>query len=241
MTLGPHLLGRTRPPDSRHLDAYPLEAEVPPQGIEVNIKRPAHFYDQGQTPRCVGYSITKVVNHFNGYIFDPDWLYARCKEIDGDPAGDGTSARYACDVLRRLGHLRMISGKDVKAGPNVKHGIASNRWAMGVDDIRAAFAQAKPEPVPIGIDWYQAWFQPQYLHPASGAEYWLRDIPAAGPIAGGHEIGVWACSDRRQAFGLSNTWSLDLFPELVWMPYTTMTRLFRQGADACVITDLPTR
>jgi hypothetical protein len=235
--IGPHLLGRIPPPDSRHLASHALSVAAPPQGIEINIPRPRLIaYDQGQTPACVGYAVSKVMTWFNHYAFDALWLYARCKEVDGKPRRKGTNARAACDVLRRLGHWRIIAGKPVKAGPQKAHGIAANRWALSVDDIRGVFAAARPEPVLIGIDWHQAWFKPAQR----GQERWLQDIAHAGKVAGGHEIGIWACSDRRQAFGLANTWG-KAWPSLVWMPYSTMTRLFARDADACVISDRPSR
>jgi hypothetical protein len=145
-------------------------------------------------------------------------------------------------VLRRKGHWRTIAGVPVKVGPRLQHGIASNTWATTVDQIRAVFARTYdvnhpgPQPVLIGIDWYEKWFEPYQL--TGTGEYWLSTI--SGQAVGGHEIGIWACSDRRQAFGLSNTWG-SAWPSLVWLPYTTMTQLFAAGADACVIQDLVTR
>lgn len=234
MTLGSHLLGRIQPPDDKHLRAYPFTPTRAVAAVEVDIPRPTlSAYDQGRTPRCVGYSISKVMNHFNRYAFDADWLYAECKKIDGYP-GDGTNATAACDVLRREGHWRTIRGKRVKAGPQLAHGIASNRWALDVDSIRTVLAGK--EPVVLGIDWYDAWFRPE-LH---GSESWLQYIPVAGSIAGGHEIGVWAASDQRQAFGLSNTWG-SAWPPLVWVPYVTVGQLLARGGDACVITDRASR
>lgn len=236
MTLGTHLLGRIPPPDDAHLLAYPFAAPRAVTNVEVNIKRPTlSLYDQGQTPRCVGFAISKIMNHFNHYRFDADWLYDQCKLVDGFAGQDGTNARAACDVLRRLGHWRVIGGKPVKAGPKLAHGIASNRWATDVDAIRTVLANGQP--VALGIDWYDAWFNPE---PFLNNESWLQPITRAGPIAGGHEIGVWAASDQRQAFGLSNTWG-NAWPALVWAPYATVTQLLAQGGDACVVTDLPTR
>jgi hypothetical protein len=233
--LGPHLLGRIAPEDDAHLALHSLSIPTV-ANVEVEISRPTlNVYDQGDTPRCVAYSTSKVMNHYNQYAFKADWLYAECKKIDGFPGQDGTNARAACDVLRTKGHWRTIKGVPVKAGPLLKHGIQSNSWARDVDSIRSAIATTK-HPVLIGIDWYDAWFDPAY----TSNEYWLQDIDKSGWAAGGHEIGIWACSDRRQAFGLSNTWGV-YWPKLVWLPYHTMTRLFTQGADACVIQDLATR
>jgi hypothetical protein len=242
MTLGSHLLGRVAPPDDRHLQLHPFAEAAPPQGIEVQIKLPTlDVYDQGDSPECVAFSFSKVVNHFNRYAFDAPWLYKQCKAIDGY-AGDGTSARYACDVLRSKGHWRRIQRAtggwvDVKAGPQKAHGIASNTWATSVDQIRSVFARPVPQPVLIGSDWYHAWFKPQLR---DSYEYWLQDIPKAGTIDGGHQWGLWGCSDRRQAFELSNTWG-SLFPVRVWVAYETIDTLLGNQADACVIKDLATR
>lgn len=239
---GVHLLGRVQPPNQRHAELHPFRA-ITPQTVEVEIARPTlDQYNQKATPRCVGYSISKVMNHFNRYAFDADWLYLECKKRDGDPTGDGTSARYACDVLRLEGHWRKISGVPVKVGPRRQHGIQGNTWASTVDQIRAVFAAAVPQPVPIGIDWCEAWFNPE--EPGKYGEYYLQSPASAGNVVGGHEIGIWACSDERQAFGLSNTWGNDWTGranQLVWMRYTTMDWLFGRGADACVIQDLATR
>lgn len=238
-TIGAHLLGRMAPPDTRHVALHPFTAAVP-STVEVTLKRPTlDVYNQKQTPRCVGYSLSKIMNGFNKMAFDADWLYAECKKIDAWPSQDGTSANYACDVLRTKGHLRKISGKDVKTGPDKRHGIASNTWATSVDEIRAVFARKTPQPVAIGIEWLQAWFTPEERH----GEFWLQDPAVAGGAAGGHEIGIWACSDKRQAFGLSNTWGEwpKTHNDLVWMAYGTMAWLFGAQADACVVQDLPTR
>jgi hypothetical protein len=183
------------------------------------------------------------MNHYNGYAFDADWLYAECKKVDGFPGEDGTNARAACDVLRREGHWRTIRGVRVKAGPKLAHGIASNRWATSVDAIRSVLATKQP--VAIGIDWHEAWFQPQKVTANNAgatpvSEWWLQPIINAGQIAGGHEIGIWAASDRRQAFGLSNTWGTS-WPALVWVSYSTVSELLANGGDACAVVDLPTR
>lgn len=234
MTLGPHLLGRKAPQDDAHL-AYTFAPERTVANVEIEIARPTlSVYDQGDSPECVGYSISKIVNYFNHYAFDAHWLYTECKKIDGWPNEDGTSARYAADVLRREGHWRVISGARVKAGPKLSHGISSNRWATSVDSIRTALAAKIP--VPIGIEWRESWFDPM----VRGKEYWLQEIASAGQVAGGHEIGIWAASDQRQAFGLSNTWG-SYWPKLVYVSYATVQALLAEGGDACILNDLATR
>lgn len=237
MTLGPHLLGRNEPPDQVPQQLHPYAAPPPPANIEVTIKPPLlSDYNQGQTPECVGYSISRVVNWFNKYAFDANWLYEECKKIDPWPDEDGTSARYACDVLRREGHWRTIGGKAIKAGPKLYHGIDSNTWASSVDDIRSVFARPMPQPVVLGTEWLQAWFTPARRN----GDYWLQELAQAGSSAGGHEYGLWACSDARQAFGIRNTWGPD-WPALVYVSYATVAQLLDRGGDACVLHDLPSR
>lgn len=237
MALGPHLLGRIEPEDQVPQELHPYQAAPPPAHIEVTIPPPTlSQYNQGNTPRCVGYSISRVMNWFNKYAFDADWLYDECKKLDPWPNEDGTSARYACDVLRRTGHWRMIGGRPVKLGPKLFHGIASNTWATSVDDIRSVFARPLPQPVVVGTEWHEAWFEPEQR----GPDYWLQSLALAGRSAGGHEYGLWACSDTRQAFGIRNTWGPD-WPPLAWISYDTVARLLSQGGDACVLNDLPSR
>lgn len=236
-TPGPHLLGRKEPPDFAHLK-YTLERAAPTAKVKVTLQPPTlSDYDQGQTPECVAYSTSRVMNWFNHYAFSAPWLYAACKKIDSWPGQDGTSARFACDVLRNQGHLRTIGGKPVKAGPQKKHGILANTWAVNVDGIRAVFGSPTPQPVLIGINWYEDWFTPQSPLPG---EHWLTTVSRAGSVAGGHEIGIWACDDDRQAFGLRNTWG-KAWPPLVWLAYEDMATLFAYGADACILQDAASR
>lgn len=235
--LGEHLLGRFEPPDRVHEEKYPMRRlAAAPANVEVTIKPPTlSDYNQRDTPKCVAYSSSRVVNWFNRFAFDADWLYAECKKIDPWPGADGTSARYACDVLRTQGHWRTISGVKVKMGPKLAHGIERNTWALSVDDIRTVFAY-QSQPVLMGSDWFQAWFDPEMR----SGEYWLQPLSKAGGRAGGHEWGIWACSDARQAFGLRNTWGRS-FPPLTWIAYPDIERLFGEGADCCILRDLATR
>jgi hypothetical protein len=238
VTYGPHLLGRVAPADQKHVELHPFTAAAPAT-VEVEIKRPTlSVYDQGNSPQCVAFSTSKVMNWFNKYAFNAPWLYDECKKVDGMPSMDGTNARAACDVLRTIGHWRTINNAPVKAGPQKAHGIASNTWATSVDQIRAVFAAPKPQPVLIGIDWLNNWFRPERRSDG----LWLQSVARAGGSAGGHEIGIWAASDERQAFGLSNTWGTGWDGgKVVWLPYDVMTWLFSNAADACVVQDLASR
>ena len=107
-------LGRVQSPDDARdhsLAAHPpaVAAAAPPAAYAP------HFLwtvlDQGQTPRCVGYSgalgrqIESMLEATEALVFDPDDLYALCKQNDGSPNTDGTFIRVACKVLQSQGGL----------------------------------------------------------------------------------------------------------------------------------------
>jgi hypothetical protein len=107
-------LGRVpSPPDPRdHTLALhaPEVAAAPPPGSYA----PHYLWtvlDQGDTPRCVGYSgalgrqIESMLEAHEALLFDADDLYTECKRIDGSPNADGTYIRVACQVLRNEGGL----------------------------------------------------------------------------------------------------------------------------------------
>jgi hypothetical protein len=86
-TVGPHLLGRIPPPDLRHLEAYTLRVPAPPRGIEVNIARPRlSGYNQGQTPECVAYAASRVMNWFNHFASTRHGCMRAAKKLTASPA-----------------------------------------------------------------------------------------------------------------------------------------------------------
>jgi hypothetical protein len=107
-------LGRIpSPPDPRDhslaLHAPDVAAATPPGSYA-----PHYLWtvlDQGDTPRCVGYSgalgrqIESMLEAHEALLFDADDLYAECKKIDGIPTEDGTYIRVACQVLHNEGGL----------------------------------------------------------------------------------------------------------------------------------------
>jgi hypothetical protein len=107
-------LGRVQSPDDARdhtLAAHaPAVAAAPPPPSYA----PHYLWtvlDQGQTPRCVGYSgalgrqVESMLEAQEALMFDPDDLYAQCKQIDGSPNSDGTFIRIACKVLQGQGGL----------------------------------------------------------------------------------------------------------------------------------------
>jgi len=64
--------------------------------------------NQLSTPKCVAYTGSTIKEYFErkegqSIEFDPDWLYAKCKEIDGIPNVQGTYFRVMLKVLKNVG------------------------------------------------------------------------------------------------------------------------------------------
>lgn len=100
------------------------------------------FYDQGSEGACVGFASSRMKTLLERARFHARWLYHEAQKIDFWPGGaypgatpfyEGTAVSAAMDVLRTVGHKTPAG-----ATPNPSFGIAANRWATSLDDMRAA-------------------------------------------------------------------------------------------------------
>jgi hypothetical protein len=228
-------LGRFEPTDFKHVDKYPIRTRATTvDHVERTLALPYGYrrkQDQGQEGACVGFGATwqmLIYNRGHGY-FDPFWLYTEAKKIDeweGEDY-DGTSLRAGFDVLRAVGHLR----KDARfklLTPEPQHGIVENRWATGVDEMRAAIANG--DPVLMGTNWYSSFDAPEQR----GREFWVPSTNI-GYVRGGHAWCVYGASDRRQAFKMVNSWGMD-YP-ITWFSYELIGRLLSEYGEAGIVTD----
>lgn len=107
------------------------------------------FYNQGEEGACVGFGSSRMMSLLNRKRYDARWLWDAAKTIDPWPEtnpGDdeGTSVHAAMDVLRGKGHCvweslyagRTWQERDLEV-PVAGEGIAANRWATSVDEMRA--------------------------------------------------------------------------------------------------------
>lgn len=228
-------LGRREPPDWQHVEKYPYAAVAPrtARNVEKTLPLPRYgsSYDQGSEGACVGFASSWMMSILNRRLYDPHWLWDRAKEIDEYPQtnpGDdsGTSVRAAMDVLRTLGHVRVVRGADRPC--ELTEGIKANRWAQTVDELRTSIASGTP--VVFGTNWYTNFDQPVKK---SGA-WWVGEGDL-GTVRGGHAVCVYRASDRLQAFGFVNNWGKD-YP-CAWIPYPVVERLLGEGAEAALVTD----
>jgi len=241
-----HALGRRQPTDWKHVERYQLAGPLAATPITVEDCLPLPYtlrpiYDQGQEGACVGYGWSwamSILNTVDTYKlvtarYDPRWLYQQAQLLDEwpeTPPEEGTSVRAGGDVLRMMGHVRVRHGKDQPV--SLAEGIAENRWATSVDEMRACIS--KGVPVVIGVNWYTDFFEPEAIQKGHMQEFWIGHR-ALGRVEGGHCVCVYGASDDRQAFRIVNNWGKS-WP-LVWMPYDTMARLIREDGEVAVITD----
>lgn len=245
-------LGRRVPTDWEHVTRFPLSAliadpahalVVPPPNSEKSLSLPWWWktHDQGNEGACVGFgcsSMMSITNHAQRlattgqaitYRYASRWLYQEAQLIDewGEtPPEEGTSVRAGCDILRERGHRRVQNGKI--GSENIAHGIAANRWAQSVDEVRAAIWAGLA--VAIGVLWYSN-FDTPVLH---NGEYWIGRGDLGG-VRGGHCTSLYRFSDRRQAVRQMNSWGAGYPP--VWIPYATLERLIDEYGEVAVIVD----
>ena len=237
-TDGDFPLGRLEPSDWKHVEKYPYSAVAPRSAdtVEKALPLPRYrtIYDQQREGACVGFASSWMVSILNHRLYNARWLWNRAKAIDEYPQtnpGDnnGTSVRAAMDVLRDEGHIRVVHGQDRPISPD--EGVAENRWARTVDEIRTSIAGTTP--VVFGTDWYT-----NFDKPVRKGRDWFVGDGDLGSIRGGHAVCIYRASDRRQAVGIVNNWGTR-YP-LVWMPYDLVERLLGQRAEATLVTDRTT-
>lgn len=252
--------GRLRPPNFDHVESHPFGAVAPETvaKAERTLALPSwHWsHDQGRQGSCVGHGTAMeraITNEAQnraaalkqpGRRYDPLHIWNEAKRIDPWPdtnPGDdnGTSVSAAYDVLRTLGprrcQIRFDAAKQTPVPYNEKpaspaEGVAVNRWATSVDEIRTALAAGMP--VAIGIDWPDVFDTPVS---ADGA-WWLIAPGANVPKATvGHCVCLYGVSDRRQAFKVKNSWGR--FYPLAWLPYAAMGALLERAGEAALVTD----
>lgn len=241
MPVNDYQLGRLESKDLTHLQTYALNLPASVANVESSLPLPAwhNSWDQGRQGACVGYGSSMLMSIRNNiaansvaegdHRYHPEWLWTQAKAVDGfvhtDP-NDGTTVHAAAQILNKKGHVKVSNGKDLPV--SLHEGIAAYRWANTIDDIRGAIALQLP--MSIGINWYSNFDNPVSV----GAEKWIGK-GSLGTIRGGHCVCLYGASDKRQAVAIKNSWGAS-YP-LVWMPYSTVSRLLKENGEFVVITD----
>lgn len=112
-------------------------------------------YDQGNTPHCVGYSLSRAMSWYNRRFYDADWLYHEAQKVDewdGEDY-DGTSVRGGCRVLNTIGHRRIYDGQTLN--PSLQNGIEAYRWITDVNEVLNVVGGIQKERG--AITWRNSW------------------------------------------------------------------------------------
>jgi hypothetical protein len=176
-------LGRIAKPDPRDRrflmrDARPAPATLP----AYRYYRAGPVLDQGATSSCVGHawrgwlSAAPLMTRTGPDAFA---IYHGAQTMDEWEGENylGSSVRGGAKYLQQLGH------------------VASYLWAFNAQDI-ATWLLAGHGSVVLGINWYEAMFDPDRL----------GIIHKAGALAGGHAILCVGYSQPHGLFRLVNSW-----------------------------------
>ena len=235
-------LGRHVSKDLSHLQKYALNFPSTISTVETTLPLPSwhQSWNQGREGACVGFGSSMMMSIRNNlssksegdHRYDPRWLWTEAKKVDGfthtDP-NDGTTVHAAAQILNTEGHVKVVNNADQPV--SLHEGIAAYRWANTLDDVRTAIANQLP--AAIGVNWYTN-FDTPVSKGTFTREYWIGQN-SLGTIRGGHCVCIYGASDKRQAVAIKNSWG-NSYP-LVWMPYTTVSRLIREQGEFAVITD----
>lgn len=102
-----YALGAKRNP-TRELPHYEVSAIPLPPKVYTDISH-VPVLDQGQQPACVGHAMAEAIMYDywkkTGKVpsISPRFIYSQAKLLDGDPTGEGTSAYFAFQGVKKAG------------------------------------------------------------------------------------------------------------------------------------------
>jgi len=196
---------------------------VAPQSVSVPTKfrlsALGKVLNQGQHPFCVAYSSASLKmhqefkEHKKYYTFDPDWLYAECKKLDGIPDQDGTFLRVALQIIQDRGYLAKAERYKLKNDTGFK--IEKYVRVTSKQQIKEAVYHIGPVVFGITVD-------EGIYAPVRGV------IPEpSSSVIGGHAMIITGYDDNKKcqgstgAFLIKNSWGKEYGSRgYIWLPYS---------------------
>lgn len=234
----PVALGRILPDDLSHLDDNRLVTAYTAAEVEVILDArfdvaDLRFYYQNGYPRCIGFGTARAMTILNGKRYGPTGLYYAAQKRDGIPGPHaGSTVHGVAKVLIDDGATVARPDEDQYSkrwAPEKPEGIESVLYARSVDDCRTCGGGRVP--LIIGVDWCRSYASPTQ----KDGELWIGG-PNRGPVVGGHCVCIRGFSDRRQAFGITNSHGPG-WGEIVWTPYSEMEWWLRRGGEVALPVD----
>jgi len=198
-------------------------AVVAPQSVSVPTKfrlsALGSVLNQGSEPKCVAFSSASLKmhqefkEHKKYYTFDPHWLYAECKKLDGIPNEDGTYIRVALKIMQDRGYLAKAERYKLKDDTNFK--IEKYVRLRSKQQIKEAVYHVGPVLFGIIVD-------EGIYSPVRGV------VPEPrGKTLGGHAMIIVGyddkkkCEKSRGAFLVKNSWGKEYGSKgFIWLPYS---------------------
>lgn len=211
-------------PDSWCHNLFPLFSPTDPWG--------QRFYDQLNTPQCVGFACARVMSWWNKERYYATDLYIGSRLYDGLAIDIlGTTNFGAMMYLYKEGATafhrtnRGVWKKDPR--PDTANGILSWQWATSVDDIIAY-----GNPVVCGTKWFSGMMETEDI---AGRQWICRTNPL-GRLEGGHDYTIFAMDLEEKAAGIVNNWGIWYSRgDLAWMPFDLLGELIKDGEVPLII------
>lgn len=98
----------------------PMATYIVPSGIDLR-RQFLESSNQGSTPKCVAYSMSGWMEWWNWkyegitHQIDPDPIYKRAKELDGEPGQPGTTTSAGIQAAQDLGLMTKLAADGIKA------------------------------------------------------------------------------------------------------------------------------
>lgn len=201
--------------DARNAD-YPVAAALDPSAALVSKQWAlAQRFDQGQTPRCVGFSLAQELSSEPVVIVCSDWtapnIYNLAQKLDEWPGEgyDGTSL---------LGGLKAL----------VQYGaVTEYRWAANAEDVWMSLSQLGP--VVMAGPWLSGMFTPD-------AEGRVHVTGSSGNIGHCYLLGEIDVAKSRAY--IEQTWGphWSVLGWRGWLDLEDVNKLLGMGTQAAIIT-----
>jgi len=97
------------------------------------------FYDQGATPHCVGFSVSRACSlatrrqKFDGHALYADAHRLAQKMDNLPPTAQGTTVRSGLEAARTTGPYPVVGKRS--GGPDARYGISEYRWTDHAEDL----------------------------------------------------------------------------------------------------------
>ena len=96
---------RPLPPDERDLSFGGIfGADLPPD-IDFAVGEPLEIKNQAQTDMCAAFSVASASEFQEGEALQPEYQFAKIKELEGDYKTWGADIRMACKSAQKFGSL----------------------------------------------------------------------------------------------------------------------------------------